>query len=79
MARLAEREGLSLFKGKRLSWDVDRARQMRADKISYERIAGEPGVASMTVWRKLNPAPRTPVGHDVKPQPTSAPGSTASR
>ncbi|TMR97305.1 hypothetical protein [Nonomuraea basaltis] len=56
VARLAEREGLELFKGKRLSWNVDRARQMRADNISYERIADELGVAPMTVWRQLNPA-----------------------
>lgn len=57
VARLAEREGLTIFKGKRLSWDVDRARRLRAENVSYEQIAAELGVAAMTVWRKLNPSP----------------------
>jgi transposase-like protein len=61
VARLAEREQLPLFKGKRLSWDVERARQLRAENASYERIAAELGVAAMTVWRKLNPAS----GHEL--------------
>ncbi|MFI6900351.1 hypothetical protein ACIBKY_03765 [Nonomuraea sp. NPDC050394] len=59
VARLAEREGLNLFKGKRLSWDVDRARRLRADNVPYTRIASQVGVAAMTVWRKLNPADST--------------------
>ncbi|MFI6536642.1 hypothetical protein ACIBHY_29620 [Nonomuraea sp. NPDC050547] len=65
VARLAEREGLDLLKGKRLSWDVDRARQLRADNVPYTRIASEVGVAAMTVWRRLNPrttAARAPAG-----------------
>ncbi|MEU6712934.1 hypothetical protein ABZ897_15750 [Nonomuraea sp. NPDC046802] len=63
VTRLAEREGLSLFKGKRPSWDVERARQMRdADRVTYREIADEMGVGVMTVWRKLNPpSSETPV------------------
>ncbi|WP_433513730.1 hypothetical protein ACQP2T_60975 [Nonomuraea sp. CA-143628] len=56
VARLAERENLTLFRGKRPKWDVDLARQMRADNVTYRKIADEVGVGIMTVWRRLNPA-----------------------
>ncbi|MEV0996885.1 hypothetical protein [Nonomuraea sp. NPDC050202] len=55
VARLAERENLTLFKGKRPKWDVDRARRMRAENVTYREIADDVGVGIMTVWRKLNP------------------------
>lgn len=55
VARLAERENLTLFRGKRPKWDVDRARQMRAENVTYRRIADDVGVGIMTVWRRLNP------------------------
>ncbi|MEV5558548.1 hypothetical protein AB0L44_33255 [Nonomuraea wenchangensis] len=53
--RLADREGLTLVKGKRPKWDVERAREMRAAEVTYREIAAEMGVGIMTVWRKLNP------------------------
>ncbi|MEU4231079.1 hypothetical protein AB0F17_42880 [Nonomuraea sp. NPDC026600] len=61
VARLADRENLTLFRGKRPRWDVDLARQRRADNVTYRKIADEVGVGIMTVWRRLNPASsRTP-------------------
>jgi DNA invertase Pin-like site-specific DNA recombinase len=56
VARLAEREGLALFRGKRPRWDVERARRMRAENVTYREIADDVGVGIMTVWRKLNPS-----------------------
>ncbi|MGA4995814.1 hypothetical protein [Nonomuraea bangladeshensis] len=56
VTRLADREGLTLVKGKRPKWDVERAREMRAENLTYREIAEDVGVGIMTVWRKLNPS-----------------------
>ncbi|MET8006316.1 hypothetical protein [Nonomuraea glycinis] len=51
---LADREGLTISKGRRPSWDVDAARKLRAQRLSYKEVAAAVGGSTATVWRVLN-------------------------
>jgi transcriptional regulator with XRE-family HTH domain len=51
---LADREELTICKGRRPSWDVEAARKLRGQGLSYQRVAAAVGGSPATVWRVLN-------------------------
>ncbi|MEU4703373.1 hypothetical protein [Nonomuraea dietziae] len=52
---LADKEQLRLQKGRRLTWDLKHGQALRAQGLSYQRVAAELGVSTRAVWSKLRP------------------------